>query len=267
MSLGEAPRWTLCRVVLESGALVARDRGYPGPPLGPWRVSDANEQDRAQVRVAPRADRTKRASLAYMDQGYTGAEAAQDVHDHGINLEVVRLPHARQGFVLLPRRWVVERSFAWAARFRRLARDFGRLQETLAGRQQPAADKEKNWNLEASTSPELWGRIIGPGRSQFPHRHPPTVKAGEGVSRPASMDGSSDAGGLLSARAAQVPRGAGTSPQTRGLAVGTDRPVIPGGGPAAGCPGRTMSAGGDPRDREPGGGRAAAPCPNRPQSS
>ena len=66
-----------------------------------------------------------------MDQGYTGAEAAQDAHD--IALEVVKLPAACQGFVLLPRRWVVERTFAWAARFRRLARDFERLPTTLAG--------------------------------------------------------------------------------------------------------------------------------------
>ena len=48
-------------------------------------------------------------------------------------LEVVKLPEAKRGFVLLPRRWVVERSFGWAARFRRLARDYERLPETLAG--------------------------------------------------------------------------------------------------------------------------------------
>ena len=46
---------------------------------------------------------------------------------HGIRLEVVKLPEAKRGFVLLPRRWVVERSFAWATRFRRLARDYERL--------------------------------------------------------------------------------------------------------------------------------------------
>ena len=34
---------------------------------------------------------------------------------------------------MLPRRWVVERSFAWMARFRRLARDYERLPETIAG--------------------------------------------------------------------------------------------------------------------------------------
>ena len=51
----------------------------------------------------------------------------------GTHLEVVKLPEAKKGFVLLPRRWVVERSFGWAARFRRLARDYERLPETLAG--------------------------------------------------------------------------------------------------------------------------------------
>ena len=45
----------------------------------------------------------------------------------------MRLPEAKRGFVLLPRRWVVERSFAWAARFRRLARDYERLADTLRG--------------------------------------------------------------------------------------------------------------------------------------
>jgi transposase len=50
-----------------------------------------------------------------------------------IHLEVVKHHEAKHGFVLLPRRWVVERSFAWAARFRRLARDYERLSATLTG--------------------------------------------------------------------------------------------------------------------------------------
>jgi transposase len=49
----------------------------------------------------------------------------------GIQLEVVKLPEAKRGFVLLPRRPVVERGSAWMTRFRRLARDFERLPETL----------------------------------------------------------------------------------------------------------------------------------------
>ena len=64
----------------------------------------------------------------------TRGEAAQNAAAaHGIQLEVVKHTEAKRGFVLLPRRWVVERSFAWAARFRRLARDYERLSQTLTG--------------------------------------------------------------------------------------------------------------------------------------
>jgi hypothetical protein len=51
----------------------------------------------------------------------------------GTRLEVVKLPEAKRGFVLLPRRWVVERSFAWAMRCRRLVKDYERYATTLAG--------------------------------------------------------------------------------------------------------------------------------------
>ena len=71
--------------------------------------------------------------LAYVDQGYTGARAADAAARHGIALKVVKPPDVKRGFVLLPRRWVVERSFAWATRFRRLVKDYERYAETLAG--------------------------------------------------------------------------------------------------------------------------------------
>jgi transposase len=99
-------------------------------------VTPANEQDRAQVAELAEAvqDATgEHVELAFVDQGYTGEQAAEDAAAHGILLEVVKLPEARKGFVLLPRRWVVERSNAWLARFRRLARDYERLPETLRG--------------------------------------------------------------------------------------------------------------------------------------
>lgn len=51
----------------------------------------------------------------------------------GMALHVVKHPDTHRGFVLLPRRWVVERSFAWTSRFRRLARDYERLPETVRG--------------------------------------------------------------------------------------------------------------------------------------
>jgi transposase len=99
-------------------------------------VTAADEQDRAQVeRLAEEVQRITEESveLAYVDQGYTGESAAQGAEKHGIRLEVVKHTEAKRGFVLLPRRWVVERSFAWAARFRRLARDYERLSASLAG--------------------------------------------------------------------------------------------------------------------------------------
>ena len=68
-----------------------------------------------------------------MDQGYTGKPAEEAAKEHGIELEVVKVEGVKGGFVLLPRRWVVERTNAWAARFRRLTRDYERLEKVLAG--------------------------------------------------------------------------------------------------------------------------------------
>jgi len=99
-------------------------------------VTPANEQDRAQVgKLARQIQEATGDSVevAFVDQGYTGDQPAADAQTHGIRLGVVKLPTAKRGFVLLPRRWVVERSFAWMARFRRLARDYERLAETLVG--------------------------------------------------------------------------------------------------------------------------------------
>ena len=99
-------------------------------------VTPANEQDRAQVgqlAAAVQEVTGHNVELAFVDAGYTGDAAAQAAQEQGIRLEVIKLPQAKRGFVLLPRRWVVERSFAWMTRFRRLARDYERLPETLVG--------------------------------------------------------------------------------------------------------------------------------------
>jgi transposase len=98
-------------------------------------VTPANEQDRAQVGQLAEAVQTvveEPVQIAFVDQGYTGEQPAADAAQRGIQLEVIKHHEAKRGFVLLPRRWVVERSFAWAARFRRLARDYERLPATLA---------------------------------------------------------------------------------------------------------------------------------------
>jgi len=99
-------------------------------------VTAASDQDRAQAgQLAKDVQQVTGDSvkLFFADQGYTGEDAKQDVQEHGITLQVIKHTEAKRGFVLLPRRWVVERSFAWAARFRRLARDYERLAKTIAG--------------------------------------------------------------------------------------------------------------------------------------
>jgi transposase len=105
------------------------------------RVSAANEQDRALVGALAadvQAATGKNLTLAYVDQGCTGAAPAHAAAEHAISLEAVKLGHAKRGFVLLPGRWVVERSLGWAARFRRLARDYARLASSLAAFHWPA---------------------------------------------------------------------------------------------------------------------------------
>ena len=100
------------------------------------QVTPANEQERAQVKAL--AEEVQQVTgdsvqVAFVDQGYTGEQPEQDAQAAGMLLIVVKLPKAKKGFVLLPKRWVVERSFAWTAHFRRLARDFERTPEVLRG--------------------------------------------------------------------------------------------------------------------------------------
>ena len=97
-------------------------------------VTPADVQERSQVGILAEAVQVavgQSVELAFDDQGHAGARPVAAADAHGIHLEVIRLPNAKRGFVLLPRRWVVERGVAWTGRFRRLARDCERLHTTL----------------------------------------------------------------------------------------------------------------------------------------
>ena len=99
------------------------------------QVTPATAQDREQmVALARRVQEVtgETVEIGFVDQGYEGETAAAAAEAAGIVLAVVKLPEAKRGFVLLPKRWVLERSFAWKARWRRLARDYERLATTLA---------------------------------------------------------------------------------------------------------------------------------------
>lgn len=120
-------------------------------------VTAADEQDRDRVAALAKdvQKQTGRSvELAYVDQGYTGGRPAEAAKKQKIELSVVKLPQAKRGFVLLPRRWVVERSFAWLTRFRRLAKDYERLASTLKGMHLAAfamlmLARLVNWNASA----------------------------------------------------------------------------------------------------------------------
>ena len=99
-------------------------------------VTPANVAERRQVEgLAQRVQEVtgERVEVLYADAGYRGGDTAAAASRHGLHLVVVTRPEASKGFVLLPKRWVVERTFAWLSRFRRFARDYERLPQTLAG--------------------------------------------------------------------------------------------------------------------------------------
>jgi len=106
-----------------------------GPRLA-LHVTAAAAQERAQGaararRVQPVTGKT--VALAAVDQGETGAAAAQAAAAQGSRLHLGKHPAASHGGVLLPRRWMVARRCAWQARCRRRVRDSERLTTTVAG--------------------------------------------------------------------------------------------------------------------------------------
>lgn len=98
-------------------------------------VTAGNVQDRDGAKLlleelAQQADTIKRLKLIWADGSYRGALIAWIEKHFGWQLEVVEKPKDQIGFQILPKRWIVERTFAWFVRQRRLARDYERLPET-----------------------------------------------------------------------------------------------------------------------------------------
>ena len=115
-------------------------RGHARPPAGPARHARERRRTGRRSRRWPRRCRRRPARASSWPSSTRATPASgrpRPPAAHGIRLEVVKLPEAKRGFVLLPRRWVVERSFAWAARFRRLARDYERLPHHARGLPRP----------------------------------------------------------------------------------------------------------------------------------
>ncbi len=66
----------------------------------------------------------KRLQLVWADQAYAGAVVEWAWDRFTWIVEVIRRPEDAQGFVLLPKRWIVERTFGWLENYRGLAKDY-----------------------------------------------------------------------------------------------------------------------------------------------
>jgi putative transposase len=98
-------------------------------------VTAGNVQDRDGAKslleeICAEKNVIQRLKLIWADGSYRGELIAWVEETLGLKLEIVEKPKDQSGFQLLPKRWIVERTFAWLVRQRRLARDYERLPET-----------------------------------------------------------------------------------------------------------------------------------------
>ncbi len=101
------------------------------------RVHEADVQDRdgAPAVILAMLEKAPQVTKLWADGGYAGPKLEAALAEHGLGsiVEIVQRPRETRGFTVLYRRWVVERTFAWMSRCRRLAKDFERtLESSLA---------------------------------------------------------------------------------------------------------------------------------------
>jgi putative transposase len=90
-------------------------------------VTEANvpEREGAEWLLTSLGTRFPRLKLVWVDGGFSGKDFIQRIQDKcHLSIEVVKRSDDMQGFVLLPRRWVVERTFAWLGNYRHLSKDY-----------------------------------------------------------------------------------------------------------------------------------------------
>ena len=88
------------------------------------------DRDGAYAVLAKLAGRFPRLRLIWADGGYSGAVAELVERTWGWTVEVVKRVTGAQGFVVLPRRWVVERTFGWLGRYRALSKDYEQVPQS-----------------------------------------------------------------------------------------------------------------------------------------
>lgn len=93
-------------------------------------AASIQDRDGAKLVIALLKDRFPRLKLIWADGGYAGQLIKWVASFGNWVLEIVKRSDDQKGFVVLPRRWVVERTFAWLSRYRRLSKDYEFLPES-----------------------------------------------------------------------------------------------------------------------------------------
>jgi putative transposase len=102
--------------------------------------------DKQGAQFLLRSTRLKGIKKIWADSGYSGREFKEIAARHGKELEIVKRPSGKirvyneewraewipveRGFTILPRRWVVERTFSWIGRYRRMSKDYEYMTKT-----------------------------------------------------------------------------------------------------------------------------------------
>ena len=100
-----------------------------------FAITPADVQDRDMIAALLAIAKRRRPTLAHSvaDGGYQGAGTASAVREEaGLPLEIIKRSDTAKGFVVLPKRWIVERTFGWLGRCRRLAKDYENRTRTAA---------------------------------------------------------------------------------------------------------------------------------------
>jgi putative transposase len=93
-------------------------------------TADIQDREGAKLALARLSGRFPRLALIWADGGYTGKLLVWALVTGGWVIEIVKKPKGESSFVVLPKRWIVERTFAWLGRSRRLSKDYEGLPAT-----------------------------------------------------------------------------------------------------------------------------------------
>jgi putative transposase len=130
-------------------------------------AADISDAEAAEELLARGAEAEPGLSLVFGDSHYGGPLAEWSERELGIRIAVVKRPEGQRGFVVVPKRWAVERSLAWYGRGRRLAKDYEHAEEyaeswvylasihCLLRRIAPDRDAPKLYNRPITTHPDL----------------------------------------------------------------------------------------------------------------